>query len=163
MSRPSIATLSCLLAAGCADEDPATPPLAPVIAEACLHAQHGPYRDQTASADLLGTVSAVDRPHTAYRVALPAAGDGYRGAVVYTPRHDALHAFLLSGDPDVELRDGADRITPTIDRAAIGDCPELSQVVTAELAADQPYRLILGHETAPGVLLVIENVEEIVP
>jgi hypothetical protein len=162
MSRPSLVALSVLIAAGCGDEDPALPALAPVIAEACLHAQHGPYRDQTASADLVGTVSAVDRPHTAYRIVLPAAGADHLGAVVYTPRHDALHAFAVAA-ATVELRDGADQRVPLVDDAAVDQCPELTRIITAELVATAPYRLIIGPQLATDVLLVVENVDEVAP
>jgi hypothetical protein len=159
----AIATIPFLPAVvACADDTPAAS-LEPVIAEACLHAQHGPYRDQTASADLRETVSDVDRPHTAYRVALPASGDGYLGALLYTPRHDALYAFLVDRDPVLELRDSSDLTIPPADQLAVDGCPALTHVVTAELAAEVPYRLILGPHAAPDVLLVIENVEELAP
>jgi hypothetical protein len=160
----AIATIPFLPAVvACAGDDTPAVSLEPVIAEACLHAQHGPYRDQTASADLRETVSDVDRPHTAYRVALPASGDGYLGALLYTPRHDALYAFLVDRDPVLELRDSSDLTIPPADQLAVDGCPALTHVVTAELAAEVPYRLILGPHAAPDVLLVIENVEELAP
>jgi hypothetical protein len=160
--RLSIPLTAIALACVACDADDA-PSLEPVIEEACLHATNGPYRDMPASTDLQGTVSDVDRPHTAYRVAVPSGVGGHLGAVRYAPRHDGLYAFLTDRDPAVEIRASDDRVVPLVEDTAIAGCSALSHVVTAELTADIPYRLILGPTTASDLLLVIENVDEFLP
>jgi hypothetical protein len=157
-----IIPLTAVFASVACDSDEA-PSLEPVIVEACLHALNGPFRDLPASVDLDGTVSDVDRPHTAYRVALPAGEGGHLGAVRYTPRRDALYAFLLDRDVPVEIRSTDDGAVPLVETSAIDGCSALTHVVTAELTANSAYRLIVGPTPTSDVMLVIENVDEFVP
>jgi hypothetical protein len=161
MARLIVSLAAVLVSAACDSDD--APSLEPVIAEACLHALHGPFRDMPASVDLQGTVSDVDRPHTAYRVALPAGDGGHLGAVRYTPRRDGLYAFLLDRDVTVEIRSADHGAVPPAEDTAIDGCSALTHVVTAELTASSPYRLIVGPTPTSELMLVIENVDEFTP
>jgi hypothetical protein len=151
-------------ATACDDDNSGGPSLDAIAAEACLHATNGPFLDVPASADLQGTVASVDRPHTAYRIELPAmATGGHLGALLYEPRHTALYAFFTDSAAAIELRGPDDEVvTPTVG-TSIATCPTLTRVTTAELDAATSYRLILGPTEAAAALLVVENVDEFAP
>jgi hypothetical protein len=151
-------------AAACSGDDGSAAALGAVAAEACLHATNGPFRDLPASADLLGTVSSLDRPHTAYRIVLPdTATGGHLGALLYEPRHSALYAFFTDSGAPIELRGPEDGVLPFTVDTDIGTCPALTRAITAELDAATPYRLIVGPTEAAAALLVVENVDEFAP
>lgn len=161
MSRIALSLPACALCAACTADGNAS--LETVARHACLHAEHGPFRDAPASTDLQGTVSGIDTPHVAYRVALPAGTDGHLGALRYQPRHTARYAFLTDSAPGLVLRGDDGGEIELVDDTAVAGCPMLAHAVTAELTAGAAYRVVVGPTSITDVLLVVENIDEIAP
>jgi hypothetical protein len=129
----------------------------PLIEHSCFHAMVGPYRerDLTAASD----AQEVNRPHTAFLLTLPHAGNAYEATVRYDARVSGGYAFFSSRELELSIeRQGTQQPLPFFSRHATEICSELPWVQAHQLAAGT--HLLRVRSQSAQATLVVEFMDE---
>jgi hypothetical protein len=126
----------------------------PVLEHSCLHAMHGPF-EAVLAADLAAAPPDISRPHTAWRMTLPATSSG---RFAFRPNMEGEYVFYLDRALPLQVSSGGVSVMPTFSEP-VTSCVGISEARVFPLTRATRYDVSVGPVPGDAATVIIESVQ----